>query len=554
MGDGEQEPIEGTRNRVAKARVRVPDQPGAPRLAKNIGRIAARLPFVSRALRRRKQRRILREIRRSGLFDTDYYFANNPDVAASGTDLALHFATNGWKEGRKPSPGFDPQFYLIQYPDVAASGMNPLLHYIRLGRAEGRQPLPGSHAGALTGDIKTLDPTAVSSVASVLRIHNAALAPLPIFVDHRSEPTVTIITDSVDPDNLFGGVATSMVVGAFAARRLGGRLRLATRIVPPDPAALGNILRAHRVNWEGPTDCLHLPPGDQRSLSLGDQDIILTTSWWSTRATLGSVNAGRILYLLQEDERMFYPFGDQRLKCMETLSEPELRVLVNTQQLFDHLADGPEPLSGLRERGLWFNPAFPSFKRPKVAKPPAQGAQNFFFYARPNNDRNLFWRGLEVINAAMREGVLAPDEWNFHFVGRDLPHLELPGGVRPKVWSKLPWSKYADLVSTMDLGLCLMDTPHPSYPPLDLAAAGAVAVTNTHGSKQSFDHWSRNIIAVPPSVSALTAGLRDGVKLSRDSEQRFANCDADHIARDWEPQLDAVIERMLGARVGRACS
>ena len=61
--------------------------------------------------------------------------------------------------------------------------------------------------------------------------------------------------------------------------------------------------------------------------------------------------------------------------------------------------------------------------------------------------------------------------------------MELPGGVRPTVWSKLPWSKYAELVSTMDLGLCLMDTPHPSYPPLDLAAAGAVVVTNTHGSK-----------------------------------------------------------------------
>jgi hypothetical protein len=58
----------------------------------------------------------------------------------------------------------------------------------------------------------------------------------------------------------------------------------------------------------------------------------------------------------------------------------------------------------------------------------------------------------------------------------------------------------------------------------------------------------------PPSVSALTDALREGVKLSRDSEQRFANCGSDHIPRDWEPQLDAVIERMLGAGAGRACS
>ena len=544
-----------TRANVAEAGVRLLDQPRAPRV-RIIERIAARLPFASRAMRRRGQRRIVREIRQSGLFDTGYYFANNSDVVASGTDLVLHFATHGWKEGRKPSPGFDPEFYLSKYPDVAASGMNPLLHYLRSGRAEGRQTLRGLYGGPLTApsDTRTLDPGAVSSVASILRTHNAAWAPLPIFADHRSAPTLTILTDSVDPSLLFGGVATAMVVGAFAARRLGGRLRLATRIVPPDPAALGNILRAHRVNWDGPTDFLHLPPGDQRPLSLGDQDIILTTSWWTTRAALGSVNPARIIYLLQEDERMFYPFGDQRLQCMETLSEPELRILVNTQQLFDHLANGLEPLSRLQERGRWFTPAFPSFRRPKAAKPPAEGAQNFFFYARPNNDRNLFWRGLEVINAAIRDGVLAPDEWNFHFVGQELPDMQLPGGVRPTVWSKLPWSKYAELVSRMDLGLCLMDTPHPSYPPLDLAAAGAVAVTNTHGSKQSLEHWSRNIIAAPPSVPALTGALRDGVKLSRDSEQRFANCSSDHIPRDWEPQLDAVLERMLKAGAGRACS
>jgi hypothetical protein len=159
-----------TRAHAAEARVRLLDQPRAPRVVGNIERIAARLPFVSRALRRREQRRIVREIRQSGLFDKAYYFANNPDVAASGTDLALHFFTNGWKEGRKPGPGFDPQFYLSQYPDVAASGMNPLLHYVRSGREEGRRPLPGFHSDALTAPphSNTLGPTAVS----LRRIHS----------------------------------------------------------------------------------------------------------------------------------------------------------------------------------------------------------------------------------------------------------------------------------------------------------------------------------------------------------------------------------------------
>ena len=369
-----------------------------------------------------------------------------------------------------------------------------------------------------------------------------------MFADQRSAPTLTILTDSFDPDHLFGGVATAIVVGTFAARRLNARLRLVTRNNVPDPAALGNILQAHQVQWDGPTDFLHMPPGDQKPLSLGDKDLILTTSWWTTRATLGSVNAARILYLLQEDERMFYPFGDLRLRCAETLLEQELRILVNTRQLFDHLADGPDPLPRLRERGHWFQPAFPSFHRPKTMQGPRKGKQNFFFYARPNNDRNLYWRGLEAINAAMRVGVLAADEWNIHFVGHELPEMELPGGVRPSIWARLSWAEYAELVSKMDLGLCLMDTPHPSYPPIDLAASGAVVVTNIHGSKTSLDGWSRNIIAAPPNVAALGDALRDGVKLSCDAAQRFANCAADHIARDWEPELRPVIERLLASQ------
>jgi hypothetical protein len=260
------------------------------------------------------------------------------------------------------------------------------------------------------------------------------------------------------------------------------------------------------------------------------------------------VSASRIVYLLQEDERMFYPFGDLRLRCSELLSEPNLSVLVNTRQLFDHLADGPYSLPRFRERGLWFKPAFPSFPRPDGPRPSRNGKQNFFFYARPNNDRNLYWRGLEVLNSAMREGVLAAHEWNIHFVGRKLPDIELPGGVRPTVWDRLPWSEYAKLISQMDLGLSLMDTPHPSYPPIDLAASGAVAVTNTQGIKQTFEEWSQNIIAAPPSVSALCTAVREGVELARDLEQRFANCAADHIPRDWEPQLHPIIDRLLAGR------
>ncbi len=382
----------------------------------------------------------------------------------------------------------------------------------------------------------------------MLQEYGAGWAPLPVFADRAALPTLTIVTDSVDSDSLFGGVGTALVVGAVAASRLNARLRLVTRTTAPDPAALGQIIKAHRLEFNGPADFAQMPLRTEKPLPVGPDDLILTTSWWSTRAVLGSVSPDRVIYLLQEDERMFYPYNDMRLRCAETLREAGTRVLVNTQLLFDHLADGPDFLPGLRERGCSFEPAFPAFKRPQTIKAHADGKKNFFFYARPNHPRNLYWRGLEVIDRAVREGLLPADEWNFHFAGHDIRGIELPGGVKPKVWSKMPWARYADLISQMDLGLSLMDTPHPSYPPFDLAASGAVVITNTHGPKVSLDQWSRNIIAVPPSVPDLVDAISRGVALACDTETRFANCADDRIARDWESSLGPALERLLSLR------
>ncbi|TWB51688.1 methyltransferase family protein [Rhizobium sp. ERR 922] len=403
-------------------------------------------------------------------------------------------------------------------------------------------------ASHFTTTVNTTDLTnntrVVPSTLSMIRKYSIDWEPLPVFQDRSSAPTLTILTDSVDANSLFGGVGTSLVVGALVARRLNARLRLVTRTSAPDPAALGKILQAHKVKFDGPTDFVHMPIGEEKPLPVGEEDLFLTTSWWGTRAVLGSVNPNRILYLLQEDERMFYPHSDMRLRCAETLSEPDVRVLVNTRLLFDHLADGPDPLPQLRERGHWFEPAFPTFARPEIIKP-RNGKKNFFFYARPNHARNLYWRGLEVVDAVVREGLLPSNEWDLHFVGHELPEMELSGGVRPKIWAKLPWLDYADLISQMDLGLSLMDTPHPSYPPLDLAASGAIVVTNTHGSKISLARWSDNIIAVPPTVASLTEALYRGVARADDTKQRTENCIKDHIPRDWEATIGPTLDKLL---------
>ncbi|MBD3822653.1 MAG: hypothetical protein IE914_10410, partial [Thiotrichales bacterium] len=76
----------------------------------------------------------------SEVFDTEFYLNSNPDVKGSGIDPLRHYASYGWKEGRRPNEWFDPSYYLNSYPDVAFSGQEPLQHFCKYGWKEDRNP------------------------------------------------------------------------------------------------------------------------------------------------------------------------------------------------------------------------------------------------------------------------------------------------------------------------------------------------------------------------------------------------------------------------------
>jgi ADP-heptose:LPS heptosyltransferase/GT2 family glycosyltransferase len=77
------------------------------------------------------------EVRKSGLFDAQYYQATYPDVAERNIDPLVHYLEEGAREGRNPNPDFDSRFYLEQCSLRGEEPNNPLLHYIRIGAARG---------------------------------------------------------------------------------------------------------------------------------------------------------------------------------------------------------------------------------------------------------------------------------------------------------------------------------------------------------------------------------------------------------------------------------
>jgi len=81
-----------------------------------------------------------RAIQKSGLFDREYYFADNPDLRADLVDPIVHYMRYGHFEGRNPNPLVETNWYWQEYPYVAKERLNPLYHYVTTGWVEGYNP------------------------------------------------------------------------------------------------------------------------------------------------------------------------------------------------------------------------------------------------------------------------------------------------------------------------------------------------------------------------------------------------------------------------------
>lgn len=394
------------------------------------------------------------------------------------------------------------------------------------------------------------------AASKVVRERFQTTQPLETYlIPKTSIPRVSLVTDSIGRESLFGGVGTALLLAAQLANRMNATLRIVTRTQIPSASNAAQILGAYGIQLTHEIQFAFSPSAwdcttPQNSAEVAGLDIhpdetFITTSWWTTAATLASVPPASIIYLLQEDERMFYPFGDDRVHCERILSNQDIRFVVNTRLLYDHLiASG---LDNLKHNGSWFEPAFPKtlFHERQRA---SGGKKKFFFYARPNNLRNLFYVGLDIIERAVNEGILDLEQWDLLLVGKHIPNVAFGNGYVPERCEGLDWEAYADLVGTVDLGLCLMYTPHPSYPPLDLAASGAVVVTNKFANKQDLSNYSRNIICTELNTEAALDALRAGVALAEDKETRARNFAANGLGVDWTQSFEPILELLTTAR------
>jgi glycosyltransferase involved in cell wall biosynthesis len=398
--------------------------------------------------------------------------------------------------------------------------------------------------------------------APTLQVVHEKLAPLNLSVRDDAPARVNILIPTIDLAHFFGGYIGKFNLALRLAER-GRRVRvLTTDPVGPLPPTWRQDVEAYS-GLSGLFERVELVFGrESPAIEVSRSDRFIATTWWTAhlarQALAGSADE-RFLYLIQEYEPFTFPMGSMAALAGESYTFPH-NALFSTELL----------RAWFRERGLGvyseggaagdaasaaFEHAISDVRPPALEELASRRTRRLLFYARPEEHaaRNMFELGALALSRAVDQGILRGG-WELYGIGTvgSGRTMELGGGTTLELVPRRDQAGYAELLREHDVGLALMYTPHPSLPPIEMAAAGMLTVTNTFETKtaEALTAISPNLVATEPTLEGIVAGLRDAVAGADDAERRVRGAEV-NWSRDWRNSFDdrlmESVESLLGS-------
>lgn len=295
---------------------------------------------------------------------------------------------------------------------------------------------------------------------------------------------VNVVLPEVFPGAIFAGVKTALET----ARIMAAELSLPVRVVLVKPTGLTaeeglarRLALADHLAESYFTGTVEVVEDTRLDTSVfGAGDTWLVTHWTTAHAMAeavrrGQISARNVVYLIQDYEPGFTPWSTDFALARSTYRAGFLP-LVNSSHLAAFLSS-EEGLDIPAE--LVFGPSFDmsSLQASASARTTVDGPVRVFFYGRPSKPRNLFALGVNALElVAERLGATGIDV-EFVMAGEGGADVDLGPQVMRNLGS-LTREDYFSLLSTVDIGVSLQYSPHPSHPPFDLAISGAICITN----------------------------------------------------------------------------
>jgi hypothetical protein len=302
---------------------------------------------------------------------------------------------------------------------------------------------------------------------------------------------INLLIPTINPYQVFGGVATAVKIFEALRRELGDRFD--ARIVVTDAGLDKEALEKYQdfaiQNDAHPFDHEPLVIADlserRGPLPLRRGDAFIASAWWNAQQAnefrrMQKAYFDRsmpFIYLIQDFEPNFSPWSSQWAAAERTYYEDEDTMsIVNSNELYRYMT------RRYRLPRAWVLPYEPN-ATVRAAIRAQQKEKLILIYGRPSVARNCF----EVLlNGLQNWQINHPYEaahWRIISLGETYP-VEYTYPVQNiEVLGKVGLEEYAALLSRASVGVSLMLSPHPSYPPLEMAMAGMETITNRFDDK-----------------------------------------------------------------------
>lgn len=341
-------------------------------------------------------------------------------------------------------------------------------------------------------------------------IDDVALADYHVVADPTPRPRLTLVLPMLLKGSDFGGTATGIDIFSrlFLAVNKGGAVDL--RVLVTDVVAETDTGMIHapaaKAGLTIRPDQIEPVRSTSATIAVRADEIFVSYNWWVTlnfaavRDAQARLFAGApkpLIWLIQDYEPAFWPFGSAHLLAREAYDTPRLWGVINSSNLADYLV-----IMGHRlDRSFVFEPVIVDALRPYLTRVGASPrARRVLVYGRPQVERNCFPALVRGLRRWARDYPEYAD-WEVVSAGTAHSPVDLGDGRKLTSVGKLSLDDYAGMLLTSAAGVSLMASPHPSYPPLEMAHFGVRTVTNAYLCK--------DLSAFHPGITSL-ASIAEG--------------------------------------------
>jgi O-antigen biosynthesis protein len=377
-------------------------------------------------------------------------------------------------------------------------------------------------------------------------LHDYELVP-----DSAAEGRVSLVLPTLSSKAIFGGIATGVDLLFASARTLDVRPRLVVDDFG-DPTDFSYIeSAANRYAFKFDEVEVVSRSARTQPLSVRSSDLFFSFSSWMALNLRGLLfqQANRfpaarprpLVSIIQEYEPAFFPMSSTYMMLRAALDGRQRTFgIINSEELHRYL----------RLQGHAFEREFviplrmsKSLKRAR-RRVDAPKEKTILVYGRPNHRRNCFPAVVAGLKAFVH-GYPEYRDWRLESAGSSHKAIDLGAGKLLASLGMLPLDQYAHKLESAGVGLSLMASPHPSYPPLEMAHFGVRTITNLFTCKD-LSKAHENILSVedvlPETIADALARQCAAVVADPEGGWRSRSMLPDYLSDDAYPFLPDFVQ------------